>query len=214
METIHVKFDDLTTMASKCNNSGPDINSSNFKDSSEELNEIPSKEDLDNLFGPLYEKFYETRTPEVFDSSAANTLDNEDTHSSSSIIVEVHDAPQLVSLSEEPSTNEPTTPVSDNHFDEKVQEDVAELDGNAFINPFRTLFSNYQDPLNMHEFHQQHRFTVKWMSNHPIKHVIGDPSKPVTTRSKHHTDAEMCMYVLTVSIKEPTNIKEAILDHS
>ncbi|GKC59931.1 hypothetical protein Tco_1087529 [Tanacetum coccineum] len=54
METIHVKFDELTAMASKCNNSGPG---------------------------------------QVSDNSAANTLDNEDTPSSSSIIVEDHDAP-------------------------------------------------------------------------------------------------------------------------
>ncbi|GKD74803.1 hypothetical protein Tco_1333085 [Tanacetum coccineum] len=97
METIHVKFDELTTMASECNNSGPDVNCSNFQDSSEEMNEIPLQQDLDNLFGPLYEEFYVTRTPEVFDYSVAKTLDNEDTPSSSSIIVEDNDAPQILS---------------------------------------------------------------------------------------------------------------------
>ncbi|GKB60511.1 retrovirus-related pol polyprotein from transposon TNT 1-94 [Tanacetum coccineum] len=86
METIHVKFDELTTMASECNNSGPDVNCLNFQDSSEEMNEIPSQQDLDNLFGPLYEEFYAMRTPEVLDNFTANTLDNEDTPSSSSII--------------------------------------------------------------------------------------------------------------------------------
>ncbi|GJY41204.1 retrovirus-related pol polyprotein from transposon TNT 1-94 [Tanacetum coccineum] len=98
MKTIHVKFDELIAMASECNNSGPDVNCSNFQDSSEEMNEIPLQQDLDNLFGPLYEEFYVTRTPEVFDYSVAKTLDNEDTPSSSSIIVEDNDAPQIVSL--------------------------------------------------------------------------------------------------------------------
>ncbi|GJY87205.1 hypothetical protein Tco_0501833 [Tanacetum coccineum] len=102
IETINVKFDELTTMASECNNSGPGLNCLKFQDSSEEMNEIPSKEDLDNLFGPLYEKHYATRTLEVSDNSATNTLDNEDTPSSSSIIVEDHDAPRLVTSSEEP----------------------------------------------------------------------------------------------------------------
>ncbi|GKG00176.1 retrovirus-related pol polyprotein from transposon TNT 1-94, partial [Tanacetum coccineum] len=55
METIHVKFDELTAMASECNNSGPDVNCLSFQDSSEEMNDIPSQQDLDNLFGPLYE---------------------------------------------------------------------------------------------------------------------------------------------------------------
>ncbi|GKB11206.1 hypothetical protein Tco_0845129, partial [Tanacetum coccineum] len=86
-ETIHVKFDELTTMASECNNSGPDLNCLNFQDSSEDSNEIPSKEDLDNLFGPLYEEYYKTRTPKVSNNYAANTLNNQD-NPSSLIIVE------------------------------------------------------------------------------------------------------------------------------
>nr|GEY14415.1 retrovirus-related Pol polyprotein from transposon TNT 1-94 [Tanacetum cinerariifolium] len=92
METIHVKFDEFTTMASECNNSRPGLNCSKFENSSKELNEIPSQQDLDNLFGPLYEEYYAPRTFDVSDNSVANTLDNEDTRSSSSIIVEDSDA--------------------------------------------------------------------------------------------------------------------------
>ncbi|GJW37693.1 integrase, catalytic region, zinc finger, CCHC-type containing protein [Tanacetum coccineum] len=66
---------------------------SNFQDSSKYLTETPSKEDLDNLFGPMYEEYYEMRTPEVSTNSAATTLYNKDTPSSSSIIVEDNDAP-------------------------------------------------------------------------------------------------------------------------
>ncbi|GJX83165.1 reverse transcriptase domain-containing protein [Tanacetum coccineum] len=141
----------------------------------------------------LIEEYYATRTPEAQIIPLQNTLDNEDTSSSSSIIVEDHDAPQIVSLSEEPIVNKPTTLDFDNHSDEQVQEDVAELDGNTSMNPFVTL---------------------KWTMNHPIKQVIGNPSKPVTIRSRLYTDAEMCMYSLTVSTTEPTNIKEAMLDQS
>ncbi|GKF25267.1 gag-pol polyprotein, partial [Tanacetum coccineum] len=161
METIHVKFDELTAMASECNNSRPE--------------------------------YYEKRTQKVSDNSSVHTLNNEDTPSSSSIIIEDHDAPY---------------------------KDVIELDGNTFMNPFVThefeeaeSSSNYQDPSNMHEFHQQHRFTDRWTKNHQIEQVIGDPSKPVTKRSRLHTDAKMCMYALTVSLTEPTNIKEVMLDH-
>ncbi|GJX19812.1 retrovirus-related pol polyprotein from transposon TNT 1-94 [Tanacetum coccineum] len=48
--------------------------------------------------------------------------------------------------------------------DELVQEDVADFDGNVFYNAPSTLMfeevessSTYQDPSNMHEFHQKHR---------------------------------------------------------
>ncbi|GJW10699.1 hypothetical protein Tco_1576526 [Tanacetum coccineum] len=108
----------------------------NLQDSSKDSNEKPSKEHLDNLFGPLYEEYYETRSPEVSTNSAVTTLNNEVTSSSSSIIVEDNEAPQIVSSSEEPITNEPTTQVSDDNADESVQEDTTELEGNTFINSF------------------------------------------------------------------------------
>ncbi|GJU28668.1 hypothetical protein Tco_1167289 [Tanacetum coccineum] len=44
--------------------------------------------------------------------------------------------------------------------------------------------------------------------------LIGDPSKPVMTSNRLQTDAEVCMYALTVSIIELKNIKEAMLDAS
>ncbi|GJT49940.1 retrovirus-related pol polyprotein from transposon TNT 1-94 [Tanacetum coccineum] len=51
-------------------------------------------------------------------------------------------------------------------------------------------------------------------NDHPLDQVIGDPSKPVMTRQRLHTDSEVCMYALTVSTIEPKNIKEAMADHS
>ncbi|GJV37083.1 hypothetical protein Tco_1409560 [Tanacetum coccineum] len=190
METIHVKFNDLTTMASECNNSRPGLNCMNFQDSSEDSNDTPFKEDLDNLFGPLYEEYYKTRSPEVLNKSAVNTLNNEDTPSSSSIIIEEHEAPQVVSSLEEPIANELTTSFSDDNADESFLKDIPELGRNKFINPFCTSMleeaessSTYQDPSNMHEFYQQHHSTDRWKKNHQIEQVIGDPSKPVMTRT-------------------------------
>ncbi|GJS98868.1 putative ribonuclease H-like domain-containing protein [Tanacetum coccineum] len=221
METIHVKFDELTAMASECNNSGPGFNCSNFQDSLKDSQSVPSKEDLDNLFGPLYGEYYATRTPEVSNDFTANTLDNGDTPSSSSIIVEENEVPQVVTSSEEQVANEPTTPFSNENANESVQEDVAAFDENDFYNPFHThMFeeakssSTFQDPLNMHEFYQTHRSTDRWTKNHPIEQVIGDPSKPIMVRQILHTNAEMCMFALIVSTTEPKNIKESMLDHS
>ncbi|GJR89720.1 retrovirus-related pol polyprotein from transposon TNT 1-94 [Tanacetum coccineum] len=79
METIHVKFDELTPMASECNNSEPRINCMNFQDSSKDSQSVPSKTDLDNLFGPLYEEYHATSSLEVSDNSAKNKTDAENT---------------------------------------------------------------------------------------------------------------------------------------
>ncbi|GJV63472.1 retrotransposon protein, putative, ty1-copia subclass [Tanacetum coccineum] len=99
---------------------------------------IPSKEDLDNLFGPLYEEYYATSTREVSDDSATNTLNNEDTPSSSSIVVKEDDAPQIVTSSEVPIANEATTLVSNENANEKIQEHVPAFDENDFYNPFHS----------------------------------------------------------------------------
>ncbi|GJY20102.1 hypothetical protein Tco_0392668 [Tanacetum coccineum] len=59
------------------------------------------KQNLDNLFGPMYDEYYPTSSNEVSNNSAANTLDNDHTSSSSSIVVDQDDAPPIVSSSEE-----------------------------------------------------------------------------------------------------------------
>nr|GEX58566.1 hypothetical protein [Tanacetum cinerariifolium] len=142
------------------------------------------------VFSPCV-AYYETRTPEVSTNSATPTLNNEETPSSSSIIIEDNEAPQMVSSLEKPIANEPVTPVSNDIADESIQEDTAELDGNTFINPLcspvleedESSLTN-QDPSNMHEFHQQHRSTDQWTKNNPLEKVIGDLSKLVMTRKR------------------------------
>ncbi|GKA90263.1 hypothetical protein Tco_0812133, partial [Tanacetum coccineum] len=176
METIHVKFDELTPMASECNNSEPGINNMNFQDSSEDSQSVPLKTDLDNLFDPLSEEYYAMSSPEVSNNFAANTFDNEHTSSSSSIVVEEDEAPQLVSLLAKQVSTEPNSPVLNENADELVQEDVADFDGNVFYNaPPTPVFeeaessSTYHDLSNMHEFNQKHRSSDKWTNNHPIE---------------------------------------------
>nr|GEY88496.1 hypothetical protein [Tanacetum cinerariifolium] len=154
------------------------------------------RDDLGKMKPKADIEYYSVSSPEVFDNSAANTLDIENTSSSLSIIVEEDEAHQIVCLLKEPVSNEPNTPVLNENADELIQEDVKEFDGNVFYNPPPTPMleeakssSTYQDPSNMHEIHQKHRSSDKWTKNNPIEHVI-------------------------VSTIEPKNIKEAMLDAS
>ncbi|GJT01057.1 integrase, catalytic region, zinc finger, CCHC-type containing protein [Tanacetum coccineum] len=162
---------------------GPSFNCSNFQDSLEDSQTVPSKEDLDN--------FFENK------------------------------APQLVTSSEEPISNEATTLVSNENANELVQEVVVSFDGNELYNPFHSPVLEeaessltFQDPSNMHKLYQPHHSTDKWTKIHPIEQVTGDPSKPVMTRRRLYTDVKICLYALTMSTTKPKNIKEAMLDHS
>ncbi|GJX47081.1 retrovirus-related pol polyprotein from transposon TNT 1-94 [Tanacetum coccineum] len=149
METIHIKFDELTTMASEHNYLEPETNHFNVEESSAKSNHTPSKADLDNLFSPMYEEYFEKRSLEVsINFAAQTTLNNEDTPWSSPIIIEDNEAPPLVSSSEEQ-----TSLISIVVVDEIIQEDSTKLDENTLITPFNSLVfkeskssSTTQDP--------------------------------------------------------------------
>ncbi|GJY77561.1 hypothetical protein Tco_0483362 [Tanacetum coccineum] len=59
METIHVKFDKLTAMASEHDSLEPVSQHFLNDDSSAKSMNTPSKEDLANLFEPMYEEYFE-----------------------------------------------------------------------------------------------------------------------------------------------------------
>ncbi|GJR64325.1 retrovirus-related pol polyprotein from transposon TNT 1-94 [Tanacetum coccineum] len=107
METIQVKFDELTTLASECNNLELGINRSNFQDLSDESTPTPSKEDLDDLF---------------------------DTPSSTTMIVDEDEAPRIVSTSEEP-TFPITNNLADESIQEDNAELDGNTFINAFYSP-------------------------------------------------------------------------------
>ncbi|GJT27334.1 retrovirus-related pol polyprotein from transposon TNT 1-94 [Tanacetum coccineum] len=72
METIHVKFDELTTMASEHGSLEPVSQRFINDDSSAESMNTPSKEDLDNLFEPMYDEYFKKRSSDVSINSAAH----------------------------------------------------------------------------------------------------------------------------------------------
>ncbi|GJW44551.1 hypothetical protein Tco_0073350 [Tanacetum coccineum] len=76
METIHVKFDELTAMASEHDCLEPELQRFNNYNSSAEPMNNPSKEDLDNLFGPMFEEYYEQKSSDTPIYSAAQPTQN------------------------------------------------------------------------------------------------------------------------------------------
>ncbi|GKA90019.1 hypothetical protein Tco_0811831 [Tanacetum coccineum] len=181
-------------MASEHDCLEPELQRFNYHNSSANSMNTAIKEDLDNLFGPMFEDYFEKASSDTTINSAAQpTQVHEESSSTSSIIVDTHEAPPVVTTSDEQ-----TSPISLTVADEFNQEDTADFD----------------EPSNVQNFHQVQPSTHIWTKDHPLDQVIGDPSKPVMTRQRLHTDSEVCMYALTVSTIEPKNIKEAMADHS
>nr|GEU43393.1 retrovirus-related Pol polyprotein from transposon TNT 1-94 [Tanacetum cinerariifolium] len=76
METIHIKFDELTAMASEHDSLEPISQQFINNDSSTESMNTPSKEDLDNLFGPIYKEYFEKRSSDMSINSSAQQVHN------------------------------------------------------------------------------------------------------------------------------------------
>ncbi|GJX72057.1 retrovirus-related pol polyprotein from transposon TNT 1-94 [Tanacetum coccineum] len=88
METINIKFDELTSMASEHDGLEPELQRFNNHNSSANPINTPSKEDLDNLFGPMFEDYFEKASYDTTINSVAQpTHDQEDSPSTSSIII-------------------------------------------------------------------------------------------------------------------------------
>ncbi|GKD56755.1 hypothetical protein Tco_1290142 [Tanacetum coccineum] len=64
----------------------------------------------------------------------------------------------------------------------------------------------------MHTFYQPYQHDYQLTKDHPLEQVIGEPSRQVLTRNQLRTNGEMCIYALSVSTMEPSNVNEAITD--
>ncbi|GJU85596.1 retrovirus-related pol polyprotein from transposon TNT 1-94 [Tanacetum coccineum] len=213
VESIHLRFDEIKETsetpvandtsclvnqrqkASDYDNPDPAPELQNVSPSADTT--VPSQQELDLLFGPLYDEFFNDGTSRVNKSSSPT--DNsapQDTHPSTNI----H------------PTSEPSTPT--NVHAEENNDNQAE-----FTNPFCTPVQENAESSsrnignsNVHTFNQPQHSEYRWTKDHPLTQVRGNPSKPVQTRRQLATDPEMCMFALTVSIVEPKNIKEAMAD--
>ncbi|GJR03518.1 retrovirus-related pol polyprotein from transposon TNT 1-94 [Tanacetum coccineum] len=56
---------------------------------------------------------------------------------------------------------------------------------------------------------QHHEHIRKWTDSHPLDNIIGNPSRPVSTRKQLATDALWCFYNSVLSKVEPKNFQSA-----
>ncbi|GKA27061.1 retrovirus-related pol polyprotein from transposon TNT 1-94 [Tanacetum coccineum] len=176
-ETIHVTFDELTTMASEQFSSGPAPHLMTPTTYSLGLvpNHIlqppyvpPKKNDWDILFQPMFDEFFNPPSvclpvPKV--DAALRPVPQ--TGSSSSNTIDQDPPPTSNSSSQESSSN-----------------------GQQYHTPFELL--------------------SRWTKNHPLTNVIGNPSRPVSTRKQLKTDAMWFYFDAFPTSIEPKNFKQAL----
>nr|GFA16250.1 hypothetical protein [Tanacetum cinerariifolium] len=158
---------------------------------------IPSQQELDFIFGPLYDEFFNMGTSSVNKSSSPTNNSKQ------------CDTPPTTNIQ---SITEPTILIIANA--EEKNDNQAE---DEFTNPFYTSVREVAESSSrnignstMHTFNQPQDSEYRWTKDHPLEQLRGNPSKPVQTRRQLATDPEMCMSTLTVSTAEPKTIKEVM----
>nr|GFA13692.1 uncharacterized mitochondrial protein AtMg00810-like [Tanacetum cinerariifolium] len=106
-------------------------------------------------------------------------------------------------------TQAPTVTSIENIIQAETVEENAQVKIDEFINIFYTpvqdrgeTSSRHVDSSNMHTFYQHHPSEHRWMKDHPLEQVIGNPSQSVRTRRQLESDGEMCMFALTEELHQ------------
>nr|GEY92366.1 putative ribonuclease H-like domain-containing protein [Tanacetum cinerariifolium] len=198
METIHVQFDELTEpMAPVHLSTGPAPHFLTPGQISLGLvpNRVPAtpyappnNKELEILFQPMFDEYLEPPWAERLGSPA-----------------------QAVQA---PVTSSGV--VAEPHFME--DHNVAPVDNNPFVNFFAPEphseasssgdISSTESPYVSQSLHHLN----KWSNDHPLDNVIGNPSRPVSTRKQLATDALWCLYSSVLSKIEPKNFKSVIIE--
>nr|GFA03782.1 retrovirus-related Pol polyprotein from transposon TNT 1-94 [Tanacetum cinerariifolium] len=230
MESIHVNFDELPQMASDQNSSDPahecqtkalEHNSlSPGRKCQENVSlgdkTVTTSNELDLLFSPMFDELLNGSSKVVSKSSAVYAADAPtQRHQFTTPLNNLTTPTPTCQI----PTIAPTVISSKNLNQTETHAESDQVADDEFINIFSTpvqdqgeTSSRHVDKSNMHTFYQRYPSEHRWTKDNPLEQVIGNPSQSVRTRRQLESDAEMCMFALTVSRTEPKNIKESMVD--
>ncbi|GJS45479.1 retrovirus-related pol polyprotein from transposon TNT 1-94 [Tanacetum coccineum] len=207
IETIHVDFDELTTMASEQSSLEPALHEMTPATPSSGLVPNPppsapfvppSRKEWDLVFHPVFDEFYSPPTsvasPVPVEEAPAPV---ESTSSPSSTSVD-QDAPSP----KESHDLEVAHMSNDPYFGIPIPETISEESSSSDV---ISTTVHPDAPISEHP--------IKWTKDHLIKNIIGKLSRPVSTRLQLHEQALFCYYDAFLTSVEPKTYKEA-LTHS
>ncbi|GJV03639.1 copia protein [Tanacetum coccineum] len=200
METIHVQFDELTKhMAPVQLITGP---APTFLTTGQIISGLvtnlfpaapyvpPTNKELEILFQPMFDEYMEPPRVERPVSHALAVLVPVNSAGTPSSTTIDQDAPspshsQSSSALQSPSLHQgvaaESTLMEDNPF--------APIDNHPFINVLAPEPSLAESPYVSQTLHH----LEKWSKDHPLDNIIGNPSRPVSTRKQLATDALWCL---------------------
>ncbi|GJV69872.1 retrovirus-related pol polyprotein from transposon TNT 1-94 [Tanacetum coccineum] len=224
MKTIHVTFDELTEqMAPVQFSSGPapnlltpgPISSGLVPNPAPAIPYAPpTNKELEMLFQPMFDEYF--NPPGIRQNPIPNVAQDPviPTGPSVSIAIDL----------DAPSGSHTSSPLD--HHSSSVHHGLAgepsaevnpfaAADPEPFVNEFAPDYNSEASSsgeINIPESSQStqhHEHVRKWTDSHPIDNIIGNPSRPVSTRKQLATDALWCFYNSVLSKVEPKNFQSA-----
>ncbi|GJY18166.1 retrovirus-related pol polyprotein from transposon TNT 1-94, partial [Tanacetum coccineum] len=228
METIHVTFDELTEQTAPVHSSsGPNpilltpgpISLGLVPNSAHAIPYVPpTNKDLELLFQPMFNEYFETPTG-----------DHQMTHVPAVPPPIIPTDPSISISFDHDAPSGSHSPSSSAHQSSSVHHGVA-TEHSFEVNPFAATehepFVNVFAPdpnseasssgtltiTTPNQSTQPHEHLCKWTDSHPLDNIIGNPSRPVSTRKQLATDALWCFYNSVLSKVEPKNFKSAVAE--
>nr|GEW06090.1 hypothetical protein [Tanacetum cinerariifolium] len=139
--------------------------------------DVPSQQELDLLFGPLYDEFF-------------NAGSNPSTNIQSTLAPSTH-----TNVHAEENNNDQA------EEREQLQDDEFTNPLCALTQDVAESSSHNIGTSNVPTFNQPQVSKYRWTKDHPLEQVRRNPSRPVQTRRQLAIDPEMCMYALAVTHK-------------
>ncbi|GJS32426.1 putative ribonuclease H-like domain-containing protein [Tanacetum coccineum] len=224
METIHVTFDELTEqMAPVQFSSGPapnlltpgPISSGLVPNPAPAIPYVPpTNKELEIIFQPMFDEYFNPSgiRPDPIPNAAQDPVIP--TGPSASIAIDL----------DAPSGSHTSSPLD--HHSSSVHHGVtgeqyaevnpfAAADHEPFVNVFAPDYNSEASTSGeitipeSNQSTQPHEHVRKWTDSHPIDNIIGNPSRPVSTRKQLATDALWCFYNSVLSKVEPKNFQSA-----
>ncbi|GJY56725.1 retrovirus-related pol polyprotein from transposon TNT 1-94 [Tanacetum coccineum] len=225
IETIHIDFDELIAMGSKQFSSRPRPKlltlgiislglMPNIPSSTPYV--PPTKNNWEILFQPMFDEYLNPPPcvdPQVLAVIAPEPVVSTGTPSSTIIY---QDAPSSSTSQTTQETPPQVIPIGVEEVDHDIK--VAHIDNNPYVNfPIPEHSSEESStqvviPNNVHSIKQPPENINKWTKDHPIDNVIGDPSRPVSTRHKLQDEALLCYFDAFPSSVEPKSYKDVLTE--
>ncbi|GJS89286.1 putative ribonuclease H-like domain-containing protein [Tanacetum coccineum] len=217
METIHVTFDEMhQSMAPVRMSSGPEP----FIMTPGQLKSglAPTDKELEMLFQPMFDEHLEQSrvnepVPSATDTNAqvvppgtsVSTTIAQDapSTSTSSSTSDIHHPVQHQEIAEEPTHED--TPI--NHDVLHPSHNLVTGDPGSAQSSSGNVNSAEPNQVNYPPDHLR-----RWTKDHPLDNIVGNPSRPVSTRKQLASDALWCCFHTELSKVEPKNFKMAVIE--